>query len=177
MRGLNAVNGVTEQRNYFLLRIEACLYTVLMLAATMLALIILVFGNRLANLVFRGFPRLRFLLEMFLPIRFLPVWLILTIVFAVIYTYVPRIKTRFYYQIPGALFAAVAWSIFSWGFSLYADSFNGFSMYGNLTTIIIIMLWLYFCMYLLLVGANINRYLKPAITFLHQKHLENELDN
>jgi len=41
-------------------------------------------------------------------------------------------------------------------FSLYIDRFNGFNMYGKLTAVIIMLLWLYFCMYLLLVGAKIN---------------------
>ena len=172
MRGLNAVNGVTEQRGYILLRIEACLYTVLMLAAMVLALVILVFGNTLARLVLRQVPRLEVLLSLFLHFRFLPVWLILAAVFAIIYTYVPKIRTRLRYQIPGALFTAIAWSVFSWGFSIYVDHFHGLSMYGNLTTVIIIMLWFYFCMYLLLVGANINRYFYPAIRFLYHRKQE-----
>ena len=172
MRGLNAVNGVTEQRGYILLRIEACLYTVLMLAAMVLALVILVFGNTLARLVLRQVPRLEVLLSLFLHFRFLPVWLILAAVFAIIYTYVPKIRTRLRYQIPGALFTAIAWSVFSWGFSIYVDHFHGLSMYGNLTTVIIIMLWFYFCMYLLLVGANINRYFYLAIRFLYHRRQE-----
>ena len=172
MRGLNAVNGVTEHRNYFVLRIRACLYTVLMLAAMVLALVFLVFGNALARLLLRQFPQLAFLVELVMHIRFLPVWLFLTVVFAILYTYVPEIRTKFWYQVPGALFSAVAWSIFSWGFSVYVDRFNGLSMYGNLTTVIIIMLWFYFCMYLLLVGANINRYFHPAIRYLCKRRRE-----
>ena len=31
-------------------------------------------------------------------------------------------------------------------------------MYGSLTTIILVMLWLYFCMYIILLGAEINSY-------------------
>lgn len=166
MRGLNAVNGVTEQRNYFLLRIEASFYTVLMLVGTVLTLVILVFGNKLVEIFFQDFPKLYVAAQYLLPFRFLPIWLLLTLLFAAIYTFVPRIKTKLRLQIPGALFAAVAWSVFSWGFSLYIDFFDGFGMYGNLTTVIIIMLWLYFCMYILLIGANINRYLMPALVFL-----------
>ena len=171
MRGLNAVNGVTEQRNYFLLRIEASFYTVLMLVGTVLTLVILVFGNKLVEIFFQDFPKLYVAAQYLLPFRFLPIWLLLTLLFAAIYTFVPRIKTKLRLQIPGALFAAVAWSVFSWGFSLYIDFFGGFGMYGNLTTVIIIMLWLYFCMYILLIGANINRYLMPALVFLcNRKH-------
>ena len=29
-------------------------------------------------------------------------------------------------------------------------------MYGSLTTIVLIMLWLYFCMYILLFGGEVN---------------------
>ena len=31
-------------------------------------------------------------------------------------------------------------------------------MYGSLTTIVLVMLWLYFCMYIILLGAEINSY-------------------
>ena len=31
-------------------------------------------------------------------------------------------------------------------------------MYGSLTTIVILMLWLYFCFYLFLIGAHVNRF-------------------
>ena len=47
--------------------------------------------------------------------------------------------------------------VVSWVFSVYVDVFEGFStMYGSLTTIVLIMLWLYFCMYSILIGGEIN---------------------
>ena len=37
------------------------------------------------------------------------------------------------------------------------DIFKGFSnMYGSLTTIVLIMLWIYFCMYIMLLGGEVN---------------------
>ena len=39
MRGLNVVNGVLENRNYFILRLEASFYTVLTIVALMLSLV------------------------------------------------------------------------------------------------------------------------------------------
>lgn len=36
-------------------------------------------------------------------------------------------------------------------------------MYGSLTTIVIIMLWLYFCMYILLLGGEVNVLLEQEI--------------
>ena len=54
---------------------------------------------------------------------------------------------------------AVAWMIFSYGFSLYFEFFPNFgNMYGSMTALIMVMLWLYVCMNLLLYGAEINAY-------------------
>ena len=61
----------------------------------------------------------------------------------------------------GAAFSAVGWMIVSWIFSVYLDIFKGFSsMYGSLTTIVLIMLWLDFCMYILLLGGEVNMILR-----------------
>ena len=41
----------------------------------------------------------------------------------------------------------------------YLDIFEGFSdMYGSMTTIVLIMLWLYFSMYIMLLGGKVNMY-------------------
>ena len=90
-------------------------------------------------------------------------------IFAVMYTYIPNCKLKFSHQIPGAVFSATTWNIFSWGFSMYIQQFNGFDMYGSLTTIVIVMLWLYFCFYLFLIGAHINRFLTPFRRILEKE--------
>ena len=41
-------------------------------------------------------------------------------------------------------------------------------MYGNLATIIMVMLWLYFCMNLLLYGAEINAYFENEFRLAHR---------
>ncbi len=165
MRGLNAIHDVEENRNYFVLRLMACLYTVLMLLAVILSLLVTVFGNTLINLIERSFPRSAYLFNMLLNFRTPFIWLVLTVVLALMYAYVPGTKQGFRMQLPGAGFAAVGWSVMTWAFSVYEDEFNGFTAYGNLTTIIILMLWLYAGMYVILAGAFMNRYFKPAFQF------------
>ncbi|MDE7008449.1 MAG: YihY/virulence factor BrkB family protein [Lachnospiraceae bacterium] len=165
MRGLNAIHDVEENRNYFVLRLMACLYTVLMLLAVILSLLVTVFGNTVINLIERSFPRSAYLFNMLLNFRTPFIWLVLTVVLALMYAYVPGTKQGFRMQLPGAGFAAVGWSVMTWAFSVYEDEFNGFTAYGNLTTIIILMLWLYAGMYVILAGAFMNRYFKPAFQF------------
>jgi membrane protein len=81
---------------------------------------------------------------------------ILILFFDVIFTALPNKKLTLKKQLPGAVICGIAWYIFSFGLSVYVDYFNGFSMYGSLTTIALIMLWLYFCMYILMLSAEIN---------------------
>ena len=165
LRGLNAVNNVEEDRNYIVLRLVACLYTVLMLAAVLLALLVMVFGNSIIRLIEGFIPQTSYLFDLLMHFRTPIIWAVFTIVIASMYAYVPGTRLGFKMQLPGAAFAAVAWSVMTWAFSIYIDDFDGFNTYGNLTTIIILMLWMYAAMYIILAGAYINRYFKPAFQF------------
>lgn len=162
MRGLNAVNGVKEERNYLYVRVVASFYTVVMLIGMVLSLLIMVFGNVVIEVILQYIPQLEYVLDILSSFRFLAVWFVLTILFTCVYAYVPNKKLAFKEQIPGAIFSAVAWSLFSWGFSLYVDSPGSFGIYGSMSIIVIIMLWLYFCMYIFMIGAHLNRYFKPV---------------
>lgn len=173
MRGLNAVNAVEESRSYVVLRMVACLYTVLMLVTVLLSLLIMVFGKSIVGIIVGVIPQTSYLFDLLIHFRTLLVWAVLTVVIALLYAYVPGTRLGFKMQLPGAVFAAVAWSVMTWAFSIYIDEFNGFNTYGSLTTIIILMLWLYTAMYIILVGAYINRYFKPAFQFfVGKKHID-----
>ena len=166
IHGLNAVNDFEEKRNYFVLRSIACIYTVIILIAMLLALFVMVFGNVIVDLLLADIPPLHIFVQFIMHFRFLFSWAVLTFIFALIYAYVPNSKLRFKKQIPGAAFAAVLWSAASYAFSVYVDHFNGFGTYGGLTTVVILMFWFYLLMYILLIGAHINRYFGPAYKFL-----------
>lgn len=162
MRGLNVVNEVEESRGGILVHMIACVYTVLMLIVVILSLFGMVFGNQLVDLLLYRFPRIRLLVSFIMEFRFLAVWVVLTLLFAVIYAYVPDRKLKFREQIPGACFAAVSWSVFSWAFSIYVNRSGAFTVYGSMSIIVIVMLWLYACMYITLIGAYLNRYFRPV---------------
>ena len=162
MQGLNAINGVEEERNYFVVRGIASFYTMVMLVIVILSLFLMVFGNQLVNLALYRIPQLKSIISFLMNFRFILVWLILTLLFSVIYAYVPDVKLAFREQIPGALFASVAWSTFSWGFSMYVNYGNAYGIYGSLAIITIVLLWMYFCMYIMMIGAYLNRYFRPV---------------
>jgi len=162
MTGLNAVNGVEEKRNYFVVRAVASLYTVVMLVVVILSLFLMVFGDQLVTLALHRIPQLEAVVSFAMNFRFILVWAVLTLLFAAVYAYVPDAKMKFKEQIPGAVFAAVVWSVFSWGFSIYVTYGNSYGIYGSLSIIIIVLLWMYFCMYIIMIGAYMNRYFSPV---------------
>lgn len=154
--GLNSVNDLEETRNWFVLRFWAVVYTIVFLVAILFTLLVLVFGNSIRHLATNYFPFITNLVDVFARFRGLWMPIFLIFFFDVIFTALPNRKLTLRSQLPGAAICAVAWYLFSFGLSVYVDYFNGFSMYGSLTTIALIMLWLYFCMYIMMMSAEVN---------------------
>ncbi len=157
MQGLNTIQQVDDRRNYFLTRIVASFYTLCFLIIVIVSLVFLVFGQSLVNGISAQFPEFKDLGQLIMNIKLIPIIVFITLVFAAVYAYVPNQKHRISNQLPGAFFAAAVWCMFSYGFSLYVE-YSDFSIYGSLAIIILVMLWLYFCMYIILFGAYLNRY-------------------
>ena len=74
-----------------------------------------------------------------------------------IYTYVPGGRRTLRSQLPGTIFATAGWLIFSRVFSFYIVHFWRLSyIYGSLTAVILVILWLYVIINLLFIGAGLN---------------------
>ena len=170
IRGLNEIYDVEERRNYFYLRFIAALYTVAMIVIMLAMLLIMVFENLVKTVALSHFPKIMYIVSLSSYFKFLVVIAVATLAFAMIYTFVPSAKMTFVYQIPGAVFSAVVWYLFSWIFSLYVDISGYFSIYGSIATAVIMMVWLYFCIYIFLIGAFINRFFHPAVKVLYDDH-------
>ena len=162
IRGLNAVYEVDEDRNYFVLRFVASFYTVIMLIILILSLFVMVFGNQLVSFALHRIPQLEYIVQFIMHFRFIFVWCILSLLFAAMYAYIPNVKMNYNEQLPGAVFSAVVWSVFSYFFSIYVNMSDSIGVYGSLSIIVIIMIWMYACMYIILIGAYMNRYFSPV---------------
>lgn len=155
--GLNVINDVKETRNYFYMRLRSSIYTIFFVIAIVLTLILLVFGRSIQNLLVSYWPFVLDITDFILRFSTIITMFVLAVVFLLFYMFLPNRRMKFKDQLPGALLTSVAWAAFSFGFSIYFDHFSGFAdMYGSLTTILMIMLWLYICMYLFLIGAEVN---------------------
>ena len=172
MRGMNTIYNVEERRNYVILRLRSALYTVVFVIAIILSLVVLVFGNSIHEAAMEHYPFISVITGMVVRLKGIVGILFLSAVFMVMYRFVPNRKARLFSQAPGAVFSAVCWYVFSIVFSLYVEYSPGLSnMYGSLTTIVLVMLWLYACMYIILLGAEINSYFEDQfrrVTYYRQ---------
>ena len=67
-------------------------------------------------------------------------------------------KVSFSSQMPGALAASAGWIASSFVYSLWFRTFPRFSyLYGSLAAVVFFMLWIYSCIFALLLGAELNK--------------------
>ena len=81
---------------------------------------------------------------------------VLILIFTSLYTFLPNKKVKWAKQLRGGIFCTLGWEIFSILLSIYVEKFGGFSLYGSLNTIAIVMSWLYGSIYLFFIGGIIN---------------------
>lgn len=171
MRGLNAVNEVEEEKNYLYVRVIAAVYTILLIVAVIISMLFSGFGKFILKMFIDSLPGGGVLYSVLGRIRFLYAWIVLTVLFMLIYSYVPGRRQKFLMQMPGAIFTAVIWNSFSLVFSAYLEYFGDFGIYGSLATVVIVLLWLYSMSYIVMVGAHINKYFRPANEYIWKKRM------
>lgn len=77
--------------------------------------------------------------------------------FALVYKVTPYIETRWRQVIPGALLGAAVFELSKRGFLFYLGRVANFeAVYGSLSSIIVLLLWLYVSALVLLLGAEYN---------------------
>lgn len=156
MKGMNAAYGVKERDNFIRFNLRSLLYIMLLLVAILLSLIVMVYGGKILTLVKHYLPEFRGLDQILSSMRFVLVMALLAVFFLLLYSWMPNRKMRMVEQIPGAIFSAVVWVLFSAGFSWYVNISNKYGAYGYIGTIMVVMMWMYYCFFFLLIGGYIN---------------------
>ena len=176
--GLNSIYHVTETRNYIINRLRGMAYTLIFVVAFLTSLVLLVFGTRIQNKLTEHLPMVARVTSSIMGMRTLITTGVLALLFLVLYKCIPNRKASFKSQCPGALISSLAWSIFSLAFSMYLDiALAASNMYGSLTMIVFIMIWMYFCMWILLIGAEINAYFEDKLRKLQNAAIEHFMEN
>lgn len=159
IRGLDKFSGFEDERGFFRERLKACIFTLLIAVIIVLVFFFMVVWEWLLNLLLSFLDLNYSAVSTAINYRVTISFIVLTFLFVFVYSYMPGRKTKFKQNILGAALASLGWILVSGGFSIYVSHFS-LTVYGSLTTIVLFMVWLYVCLWLLFLGAAINRYRK-----------------
>ena len=182
--GFNSIYEIDEKRNIFKIRLYSILYTLLFIVLIVTLIVLFILGNNLLDYFNKHVPVIANIIDTILSLKAVLSVSLFTILFTLLYAALPSRHIKLRTQLPGALFAAVGWAGFSFFFSLYVNYSKTLSfIYGSLSTIVCTMLWLYVCMFIFFLGAEINVYLEQwnkgksvdeAIDVTHEQSLSQE---
>ena len=138
------------------------IFLVLFVVLPLLLIVMYALGSRLVELLIVRFPEFP-LLDLILNItRNLASPVLLFLVFWFSYALLPSRKARFREELPGALLSALFWRGAAALYTVFLQrSLARYAyVYGGLAGIVMILVWLYVCMYFWFLGAELNWYLK-----------------
>ncbi len=151
--GLNVAYGETEKRPY----LHRTLVSYAVTLSVLVFLVVVVAMTVAAPMALHAFG-LHGLRLWWAPLRWLIVYVIAAQAFTLIYRFGPsRAPARWRWVYCGGAFAALVWLVGSLAFSTYIDTFTALGVtYGSLGAMVALMLWLWFSLMVVLVGAVLN---------------------
>ncbi|MDY3927957.1 MAG: YihY/virulence factor BrkB family protein [Clostridia bacterium] len=156
-RGIKQVYCTPNDKNFFVATFFSIIYTVIFIGILIFTLILQVFGNTVIGIASNY---VKFNNNWILLTRGLLFFIITSLVFQLMYHFFSKRKYPFFFHFPGAVVSSVFWMVFSKIYSVYIDNFANYSyIYGSLTAVVLLMLWLFFCVIILLSGAELNRFI------------------
>lgn len=154
MRAVRRAYGLQDPKNTLYHAFKILLFTVILLVCLILTLLLITLGNKLIGLLAS---------PLWSTLRFAALGAIIFIMLSALYATAQDKPRRAYAILPGAALATLAWIILSFGYSVYTEYFSNYSaVYGTLSTIIILMIWLYLTALILILGAELNHTILAA---------------
>jgi membrane protein len=155
---LNAAYGVRESRSWWRVRLISLGLTVALAILIVSALALMFYGGEIGQSLAARLD---------LGDAFVATWKILQwpivlafvlFSFSLIYYYAPDLKHQKWYWItPGSLAGVVLWLLVSFGFRVYLNYFDRYTVtYGSLGAVIVLLLWFYLTGAAILVGGKVN---------------------
>lgn len=163
-RGINAVRkGLykayrkVENRSIWQVMIVNLISTMGLALILFIMIVFLVSGEVLGNQLFRILSISSTFEFVWNLIRILVPLITMASVFSVLYVLIPFRKVKFNEVFPGVIFTMVAWLTISLLFSYFVNNFTNYAnIYGSISGIIVLLVWLNLSCLFLLLGGEIN---------------------
>ncbi|WP_257351519.1 YihY/virulence factor BrkB family protein [Pseudalkalibacillus decolorationis] len=160
-RILNDAYAIQGKENVLKQVIEGLLLTIGFMIAILISVVVPVFER-----VMRHYLGGVFSIERFQNLWIFIQWgigsLFIVSFFIGLYYFAPNIKLRIVNVLPGAIFSTIGWQIVSLGFASYVSQNNYSAVYGQLGSIVVLMLWFYLSAMIIIIGGLLNTIVHPA---------------
>lgn len=164
MSALDTAYDSTKINPFYIQRPLAILLTIIVTALILIVLLLLPVGTAieswLADIKYMP-PRVLWLLTF---ARYILAMLLMLAILSLLYTFGTRVRHRFSFITPGALFTMLVWIILGESFRFYVDKFGRYQKtYGAVGGVTILLLFFYLDALVLLIGAEINNLINQTM--------------
>ena len=148
----------TEEKNSLKMRVKSLFLVVLLMSLFAFMMFVLGFGSTILMMIINS---LEGNYDMFYKIFTLLKWpvsvLLIYFFVKVLYTVAPSVRIKSRTVTKGAWFTTICWTIATFIYSIYVTNIAQYDLfYGSLSSIIVLMIWVYMLSTILVVGICIN---------------------
>ena len=170
----NMIYGIKNSK-FFKRRLKSLIMILIIILLFVFLLIFSVFGNKIIEMLQIMDISEKIITNITLIISVLkgPVsWFIIFLFIKIIFTMAPDKKIQSNEVNKGAIFTTVGFIVVTYIYSLYTTNFARYDVfYGNLASIVVLMIWLYLLSYIFTIGLALN-YRSEEINLEKTKQLE-----
>jgi membrane protein len=162
--GLNRAYGLTEQRDWWLLRLESIGYVLVSAVALLVLAFVVVLEPRVLALAIKYVPLLQPVADHYNTIRFGAGGAVLAIALGVVHLWLPAGRRRLFDIVPGIAATLLLWLAVGFAFGRYlADFAQAYERYyAGLASVVAALVFLYYSAWIFIYGAELNAALMRA---------------
>ncbi len=157
VKAFNIANDIEEGRSYFIQKILSIVFLISIVVIFTLSLSISIVGLTFINDFLSTLNLMNINIKLLELILFGINFMIYLSIIGLIYYVLPYKKVRLKEILPGTIFAAPSLVLITSLFGFFVNNFTKYSIvYGSLTSIVMLLIWLYVCSLVLIIGEEIN---------------------
>ena len=161
---LDRIYKLEKRKSFILARLICSLYTLIFLILCIVVMVLQGFAEPIVKEITHSFPEFVSQAMLVASMKNVFTFAVIFVFLLLIYYQLPDRRGRMSYEVIGAAIAALLWVFITKAFSFYIARVSGASaMYGSLTSVILVFMWLYISMQVVLYGAEINYFLNNYI--------------
>lgn len=155
----NTIYGI-ENSSFFKRRIKSFIMTLFIILLFVFLLIFGVFGNKIIEMlqIMDISQSIITNITLFISVFKGPIsWFIIFLFVKIIFTMAPDKKISSHEVNKGAIFTSVGFVLITYVYSIYVTGFAKYNVfYGNLASIVVLMIWFYLLSYIFTIGLALN---------------------